>query len=100
MPLRHLQVIGGHNDRFLYDYPCVDKTLVLKRGVTHNLRRFSPLIQQLAKVGWIEHIRSNSRNADLLGKKDDLEAFMFGTPRAQLTKVAKDLTQHQDGRCF
>jgi 5-methylcytosine-specific restriction endonuclease McrA len=100
MPLRHLQVIGGQNDRFLYDYPCVDKTLVLKRGVTHNLRRFSPLIQQLAKAGWIEHIRSNSRNANLLGKKDDLEAFMFGTPRAQLTKVAKDLTEHQDGRCF
>jgi 5-methylcytosine-specific restriction endonuclease McrA len=100
MPLRHLQVIGSQNDRFLYDYPCVNKMLVLKRGVSHNLRRFSPLIQQLAKAGWIEHIRSNSRNASLLGKKDDLEAFMFGTPRAQLRKVEKQLAAHQDGRCF
>ncbi|ALO47620.1 HNH endonuclease [Pseudohongiella spirulinae] len=100
MPLRHLQIIGGQNDRFLYDYPCLNKTLVLKRGVSHHLRRFSPLIQQLAKAGWIEHIRSNSRNASLLGKKDDLEAFMFGTPRAQLTKVAEDLTLRQNGRCF
>ena len=100
MPLRHLQVIGGETDRFLYNYPCVNKILVLKRGISHNLRRFSPLIQQLAKAGWVQHVRSNHRNVALLGKKDDLESFMFGTPRAQLAKVSPILADMQDRRCF
>ncbi len=100
MPLRHLQVIGGQTDRFMYDYPCTNKMLILKRGVSHNLRRFSPLIQQLAKAGWVQHIRSNRRNAPLLGKKDDLESFMFGTPRALLVRISPILSQMQDRRCF
>lgn len=100
MPLRHLQVIGGQTDQFMYEYPCTNKVLVLKQGVSHNLRRFSPLIQQLAKAGWVQHIRSNRLNASLLGKKDDLESFMFGTPRALLASIAPILSQMQDRRCF
>jgi 5-methylcytosine-specific restriction endonuclease McrA len=100
MPLRHLQVFGGQTDRFMYEYPCTNNVLVLKQGVSHNLRRFSPLIQQLAKAGWVQHIRSNRLNASLLGKKDDLESFMFGTPRALLARISPILSQMQDRRCF
>lgn len=100
MPLRHLQVFGGKLEPFLYDYPCSRGMVRLKGGVASNLRRYQPLIQQLARAGWVDHIRSNKRNTPMLGQTDDLETFMFGASRAQLTEVALILGPMQDHRCF
>jgi len=100
MPLRHLQILGGKLQPFLYDYPCPSGIVRLKPGVAFNLRRYQSLIQQLARTGWVNHIRSNRLNTPMLGQIDDLESFMFGSSRATLIEVAKVLAPLQDHRCF
>lgn len=100
MPLRYLQMIGGVQVPFLYDYPAPPGRIVLKPGVAFNLRRYQALIQQLARAGWIDHVRGNSRNSPMLGQTDDLEAFMFGSKRASLVMVAPVLDDIQKNRCF
>ncbi len=100
MPLRYLQVLGGKLQPFLYDYPCPRGIVRLKPGVTFNLRRYQSFIQQFARAGWVNHIRSNKLNAPMLGQVDDLESFMFGSSRAMLIEVANVLAPLQDHRCF
>jgi len=100
MPLRHLQVLGGKLQPFLYDYPCPRGVVRLKPGVSFLLRRYQSLIQQLARAGWVNHIRSNRLNAPMLGQVDDLESFMFGSSRATLIEAARVLAPLQDHRCF
>ncbi|CAI06302.1 hypothetical protein ebA343 [Aromatoleum aromaticum EbN1] len=100
MPLRHLQMLGDTLEPFLYDYPCPRGLVRLKPGVAFNLRRYHVLIQQLARAGWVEHVRGNRLNAPMLGRLDDLETFMFGAPRAPLAEVARVLGPLQSHRCF
>jgi 5-methylcytosine-specific restriction endonuclease McrA len=101
MPLQHLQVIAGEQRQFLFTYPPVKGDEVeLKPGVVYNLRRFQGFIQQMSRSAWVDHVRSNARNAPILGKTDDLEGFMFGAPRADLSPVAELLVGIQSRRCF
>lgn len=100
MPVRFLQNVGGTTVPFLYDYPPSIGKLVLKPGVAFLLRSFHGLIQQLARAGWITHIRQNSRNAPIIGQADDLQSFMFGTPRQNLQAVYLALAEIQSHRCF
>lgn len=100
MPLRYLQILGGQPVPFLYDYPISRGIVRLKPGVAFNLRRYQALIQQLARAGWVDHVRGNRLNASLLGSQDDLEAFMFGSSRASLGQVVPILQEIQVGRCF
>lgn len=100
MPLRHLQVIGGRIDPFLYDYPGQRGVVRLLPGVAFNLRRYQGLIQEFARAGWMRHIRSNRLNLGQLGSTDDLESFMFGSARAPLATVAEVLAPIQEHRCF
>jgi hypothetical protein len=101
MPLRHLQVVAGVQHQFLYEFPLTNGDKVeLKAGVVYNLRRFQGFIQQMARSAWVDHIRTNGRNAPILGNNDDLEEFMFGTPRADLSSVAELLAGIQSKRCF
>lgn len=101
MPLQHLQVVAGDQRQFLYEYPPAKGNEVeLKPGVVYNLRTFQGFIQQMARSAWVDHVRSNGRNDPILGKTDDLEGFMFGTPRADLSPVADLLVGIQSKRCF
>lgn len=100
MPLKHLQVFGGRQVPFLYDYPLPHTKLVLKVGVMFNLRTFHSLIQQLARNGWISHIRKIHYNREIVGPTDDLEGFMFGTSRSSLQAITPVLARMQSGRCF
>jgi 5-methylcytosine-specific restriction endonuclease McrA len=100
MPLRYLQIIGGKQVPFLYDYPARPGLIRLKSGVAFNLRRYQMLIQQLARAGWVDHVRGNSRNTPMLGQLDDLESFMFGSKRASLGMVVPVLAKVQSDRCF
>ena len=84
----------------LYEYPAPDGLIRLKPGVAFNLRRYQSLVQQLARAGWVDHVRSNSRNFPMLGQLDDLESFMFGSKRANLAVVAPILARLQSGLCF
>ena len=100
MPVRYLQNVAGARVPFLYDYPLRNGRLVLKRGVVFNLRRFHGLVQQLARSAWVQHVRGNPRNAPAIGRLDDLEAFMFGSARADLSGVAPCLREIQSHCCF
>jgi 5-methylcytosine-specific restriction endonuclease McrA len=98
-PLRYLQNFGGTKDEFLYTRGRAGFILLLP-GVTYCLRRFQPLIQQLARVHWADHIRTNRRNASMLGEASDLEAFLFSSSRASLTKLGEGMRQLFGASCF
>jgi hypothetical protein len=95
MPVKYLQNMGGVQVPFLYEYPNPPGKLILHTGVASMLRTFHPLIQQLARAGWVSHVRKNKSNADIIGQADELEMFMFGTPRASLTQAAEILREVQ-----
>jgi 5-methylcytosine-specific restriction endonuclease McrA len=65
--------------------------LTLLSGVAYCLRRFQPLVQQLARSHWVKHIRGNKRNIPLLGQDVDLKSFLFETPRQALTTISTGL---------
>lgn len=100
MPIKYLQNIGGRQIAFLYDYPIKAGYLAFKPGVVFMLRNFHPLVQQLARAGWVRHVRENRRNANVIGKVDALEEFMFGGTRTALAPVATFLDKLQSSRCF
>lgn len=100
MPLYRLQVIEGVPQPFLYEHGDPRGFVRLNAGVAFNLRRYQALIQQLARARWVEHIRSNRANAPMLGSRDDLESFMFGSPRAGLAEAGAILAEIQSHRCF
>ncbi len=100
MPVNYLQNTGPDTDAFLYEIPVPRKPLLLLPGVAYNLRKYHGFIHQLARGGWIEHVRSNARNSSIIGRVDDLESFMFGAGRRQLKDVAQVLHPMQNGRCF
>ena len=95
--MRYLQNLGGQTDQFLYERER--GAVVLKTGVTFCLRRFQPLVQQLARHHWIEHIKGNKRNLSVLGDPTDLESFLFETPRQALT-IIRDGLLSLSNRCF
>jgi 5-methylcytosine-specific restriction endonuclease McrA len=100
MPVRYLQNLSGATVVFLYDPVMEDGHLRLLPGVASNMRRFQGFIQQLVRAGWVDHVRGNTRNASLIGQAADLESFMFGSARADLSGVAKILRPLQNQRCF
>lgn len=96
-PILHLQ---DDSNQFLYEYPTLRNGLVLKPGIAYCLRKFSQYIIQYARSGWIEHIKKTKRNQPILGIDNDLESFLFGSARKQLTTVRDFLLDHQSGKCF
>jgi len=99
-PVRYLQNIASNYSPFLYDYPPPQGELILRADAAANLARYQGLIQQLARAAWIDHIRTNKRNEPILGRMDDLEAFMFGTSRSALEKIGAALADIDGARCF
>lgn len=100
MPVQYLQNVGGSLVPFLYEYPTPKGSLILLPGVAFMVRTFHPLIQQLARAGWVKHVRENRRNATIIGQADEIEDFMFGSSRAALAEMAKLLKSLQSGKCF
>ena len=96
-PVFHIQNLGGIRDQFLFESGIDSITLL--PGVTFCLRRFQPLIQQLARSHWIDHIKRNKQNIALLGQDNDLEAFLFETSRQSLVIVQTELRKISS-KCF
>ena len=84
-PVNFLQNIGGGSLPFLYERNT--GSITLKNGVTYCLRRFQPLVQQLARSRWTEFIKKNPKNIPILGEKDDLSSFLFETSRKTLVQI-------------
>lgn len=98
-PLNYLQNFGGGTDEFLYERTGAGK-IRLKPGVAFCLRRFYPLVQQLARTHWTDHIKKNSRNTNILGAADDLEDFLFSSSRQSLQLMAAGLRKLDGSQCF
>jgi len=96
-PLKYLQNFGGSTDEFLYTRSR--GSIELLPGIAWCLRRFHPLVQQLARTHWIDHIKGNKLNISALGETDDLEDFLFATPRASLFEIGVGLRLVDDS-CF
>ena len=73
-PVPYLQNIDGSADPLLFEIPVAGKPQVLKPGVMFCLRRYCSLMHQLAKAGWVSHVKSNNFNAKSIGTLDDLES--------------------------
>ena len=98
-PLNYLQNFGGLSDAFLYERAEAGKVM-LKPGVAYCLRRFQPLVQQLARSHWVEHTKRNRRNAGILGQADDLEDFLFAASRQSLLAMSQGLYRVDGAKCF
>jgi 5-methylcytosine-specific restriction endonuclease McrA len=98
-PLTYLQNFGGQTDEFIYERSGRG-TICLKPGVPFCLRRFQPLVQQLARSHWIDHIKGNRRNHSILGRADDLEEFLFATSRQSLLQLGEGLRRLDGAKCF
>jgi 5-methylcytosine-specific restriction endonuclease McrA len=98
-PLNYLQNFGGGNDEFLFERFAIAK-IRLKPGVAYCLRRFYPLVQQLARSHWIEHIKANRQNLHILGAARDLESFLFASSRQSLEIMGRGLRKIDGARCF
>lgn len=97
-PINYLQNVGGGTLPFLYERN--PNSITLKSGVAYCLRRFQPLIQQLARNRWTEFIKKNTKNTTILGQKDDLSSFLFETSRKTLGQVCKGLKGLYENKCF
>ena len=96
-PVFHIQNLGGIRDQFLFESSADSITLL--PGVAYCLRRFQPLIQQLARSHWVDHIKRNKQNIALLGQDNDLESFLFETSRQSLVIVQTGLRKISN-KCF
>lgn len=96
-PVFHIQNLGGVKDQFLFE--SSSDTITLLPGVAFCLRRFQPLVQQLARSHWIDHIKKNKKNIALLGQDNDLESFLFETSRQSLVIVQTGLRKISN-KCF
>lgn len=98
-PLNYLQNFGGIADSFLYERVAPGRIL-LKPGVAYCLRRFYPLVQQLCRVHWVDHIKGNRRNHGILGDAGDLEDFLFSISRQSLAIIGAELLKLDGPKCF
>lgn len=96
-PVFHIQNLGGLRDQFLFESGFDSITLL--PGVAYCLRRFQPLVQQLARSHWVDHIKRNKQNIALLGQDNDLESFLFETSRQSLVIVQTGLRKISN-KCF
>jgi hypothetical protein len=97
-PINFLQNFAGQTDQFLFER-CRGG-IVLKPGVTYCLRRFQPLVQQLARQHWVNHVKHNRLNAGMFGQRDDLESFLFETSRQSLMIIGNGLRKLTGNQCF
>ncbi len=97
-PVKYLQNLGNGRVPFLYERELGG--VVLKPGVAYCLRRFFPLLNQLARSGWLSHIKGNVKNHQILGDADDLEAFLFEPSRGSLAVIGRELGKLDAQTCF
>ena len=98
MPLWKLQTVGRQPLEFLYPNTGSGHAIELKPGVVYCLRKFHEMIADMVRGAWLRYIRHY--NATELGSNIDLEEFLFGTEREDLTVIRPVLRDLQAGTCF
>lgn len=103
MPLWKLQTLSGKEVCFLYPnqwFGGMKGLINLNEGVMFNFRRFHQLIQSLVRDAWVHKIRELKANQNILGQISDLEEFLFGSERQDLSDLVPILFPIQRGTCF
>jgi hypothetical protein len=109
MPLPRLQVIGDHEDPFIYriswgdrirkrefdDPEFFDNLIRFVGQAGDHLVRLAGLLRPLIQREWTVLVARFNRLADA-----ELEKFLFGVDRASLTAVREPLRELAEGRCF
>ncbi len=98
MPLWKLQTLGREKFDFLYENTGQGSTINLKANIAFCLRKFHGLVTDLVRGAWVRYVRRF--NPDVLGTTSDLQEFLFGSERADLSDVAGVLHEVQGGQCF
>jgi len=114
MPIPKLQRFGDTKvaveDRFIYDFTWRDEEaagtvlridfddrLHLLPGAGEYLVRLAPLLRPAIQNKWVAQVAR--QNADLVDAHQ-LDEFLFGATRIDLTPVRDHLVEVQDRRCF
>lgn len=114
MPLPRLQRFGKTHEPFLflldwdervsrraYERGDVDQVLRLRPGVGEHLVRLAGLLRPLVQQQWAARVvQFNRAQVPALDEQGDLEQFLFGAQRIDLSPVRSDLTELQSGDCF
>jgi 5-methylcytosine-specific restriction endonuclease McrA len=114
MPLPRLQIIGGTEDRFLYEYAwgqdvrradvqayqagqkeAFNNVLLLQAGVGEALIQLNGLLRPLIYRQWAAMVARINRLPDT-----HLEDFLFGVDRTTLAPVREPLRELQKNACF
>jgi hypothetical protein len=98
MPLWKLQTIGSAQLDFLYENTGKRSVIELRPGVAYCFRKFHALITDLVRERWGRFVRR--QNLSVLGEIADLNEFLFGSERANLTAARPVLMEVQSGDCF
>jgi hypothetical protein len=100
MPLWKLQTVGGERDEFLYaQAEFTGGAIRLLPGVPAAFRALYGLVLDAVRGAWMRQIASIGANRPVLGDAD-LQAFLFGSERANLERFRAVLRDHQHGRCL
>lgn len=113
MPLPRLQRFGA-GEPFLYDISWdlrvarrdylqrpQDFAVRLRPGVGDHLVRLAGLLRPLIQQQWAEQVvQYNRADVPELATRADLDAFLFGTDRADLAPVRRELRALQHHRCL
>jgi 5-methylcytosine-specific restriction endonuclease McrA len=98
MPLWKLQTLGSSKMEFLYRNQLIENSIRLNPGVMFGLRAFHIFITDMVRGAWIRYVRRHNR--DRLGDPTDLEEFLFGSERLELSVYLPILREIQSSRCF
>lgn len=113
-PLPRLQRVGGGEERFLYEIPwdehvsraafvrfkngdqtAFDNRVMLVAGAAESLIALSAVIRPLIQQQWMWMVRSINHLPEA-----ELDEFLFGTQRKDLSPLRRPLRALQRGRCF
>jgi len=97
MPVTYLTKLRRTSRTVFIQHPIKRHRAFARRS--YCLRRFQPLVQQLARNGWVNHIKGNRLNQTILGEQDDLESLLFGTTRKSLMVISAGLRKISN-KCF
>jgi len=100
MPLWRLQKFPGGVDDFIYEQKETSSQIILKEGVTYCFRVFHGHIQNMVQGAWVKWVRTLKQNNSVLAQLKDLNEFMFGSERSDLSKYVPLLVELQSNTCF
>jgi hypothetical protein len=94
------EYIGDRADEFLYANRIEGGGIELRAGVAFCLRRFHGLVEDMVRGAWVRFVRRVKANHAALGQATDIDEFLFGSERADLSFYRPILRNVQGDHCF